>query len=179
MKNRLSIPAILLILIMYSCGSKEQKQDSSAGQSSLSEMMKEHPAYDATKIDPAAKVVEITLRAQGNSMTDMKYDQSELHVPAGCTVKLKLINEGTDAAMEHNFVLIENGTADNVAKAGLAAGPSADYLPSIPDVFIGTKVTKPKTEADITFPAPEKGNYEFICTYPGHYQKMHGKFFVD
>jgi azurin len=28
--------------------------------------------------------------------------------------------------------------------------------------------------ADVTFTAPAKGTYPYICTFPGHYQTMKG-----
>ena len=31
----------------------------------------------------------------------------------------------------------------------------------------------------IEFPAPEKGTYEFLCSFPGHYGMMKGKFIVE
>jgi azurin len=123
--------------------------------------------------------MEVILKAQGNTMADMHYDQKEIHVPAGSTIKLVFINESTDNTMLHNFVLIEEGTADAVAKAGLTAGADKNYAPVSSQVLVSTTVLNPKAKTELTFPAPEKGTYDFICSYPGHYQKMNGKFFVD
>jgi azurin len=81
--------------------------------------------------------------------------------------------------MMHNFVLIEEGSADKVAAAALAADPSKKYVPEMSEVLYGSKLLNPKEEIEFTIPAPAKGTYEFICTYPGHYKMMNGKFIVS
>lgn len=177
-------PVFLSVVVFFSliaCGTKTQQPvDANKEQTApTSDLMKESPAYDPTAIDPKAPVVEVVLKAQGNTMADMQYDQKEIHVLAGSTIKLVFVNEGTDNTMLHNFVLIEEGTADAVAKAGLTAGADKNFVPASSQVLVSTTVLNPKAKTEITFPAPEKGTYDFICTYPGHYQKMNGKFFVD
>ena len=179
MKSTFLSFAVFITLI--SCGTKtQQPADANKEQTTpASDLMKESPVYDPTAIDPNATVVEVVLKAQGNSMAEMKYDQTEIHVPAGSTIKLLFVNESTDNTMLHNFVLIEEGSADAVAKAGLAAGADKNYVPASSKVLISTTVLNPKAKTELTFPAPEKGSYDFICSYPGHYQKMNGKFIVD
>jgi azurin len=175
--------AILFAAILFACSNPESKKetttDSTTTSSSSSDLMKEGPAYDATKIDANAKVVDINLNAEGNTMTEMKYDNTEIKVPAGSTIHIKFKNKGTDAAMVHNFVLITEGTADAVASDGIKAGPSANYVPQSSDVLYGSKLLQPKEETEFSIPAPVKGIYDFICTYPGHYKMMHGKLIVE
>lgn len=179
MKSFAVILITLYSILLYSCSNNEQKSGTDQTTTTSSDLMKEDPAYDASRIDPSATVVDVTLLAQGNSMSDMQYDKKEIHVSSGSTVKMEFINEGTDEAMLHNFVLIEEGTADTVAHAGLAAGPDKNYIPAMTQVLVSSKVLKPKEKTELTFPAPEKGTYDFICTYPGHYMKMRGKFIVE
>ncbi len=176
----LNILVITALGLMMSCGPATENKTPAADTttSAASSMMKEN-TYDATKIDAAAPVKEVTLHIEGNTMTDMHYDQTEVRVPAKSTVKLTLINGSKDSAMQHNFVLIDDGTAEKVAAEGLKAGATANYTPKMGSVYTGTKVTMPGETTSITFPAPDKGNYQFICTYPGHWQKMQGKFIVE
>jgi azurin len=174
--------AAAISLSLFSCSSNQQTKEQSkedTAASASSNLMNEGPAYDVNKIDPAAPVTEITLKTLGNSMSEMKYDQKEIHVKEGSTVKLKLINEAKDSSMQHNFVLIEPGTADKVATEGMKSGPDHNYIPGIKDVFAGTSLVGPGGRTEITFPAPPKGTYDFICTYPGHYKTMNGKFIVE
>ena len=166
--------------LLVSCGPSTENKAPAGDTTGAapSSMMKENN-YDATKIDPAAPITEITLHIKGNTMTDMTYDQTEIRVKAKSTVKLTIINDATDQSMQHNFVLVDDGTVEKVATEGIKAGAAANYTPKMSSVYVGTKVTMPGETTSITFPAPDKGNYEFVCTYPGHWQKMRGKFFVE
>jgi len=169
-------------LILSSCSSNQQSNEQAnkdTASSQSSNLMEEGPAYDANKIDPSAPVTEITLKTTGNSMAEMKYDQSELHVKEGSTVKLKLLNEAKDPSMQHNFILIEPGSADKVATEGMKAGLDNSYVPKMKDVLVATSLVGPGKKTEIIFPAPPKGTYDFICTYPGHYKTMNGKFIVE
>jgi azurin len=182
LKSLLVVMTVSLTTLFTACTSNNQPDNPAAAQDTAakgSNLMQEGPAYDATKIDPNAAVTEITLKTTGNTMTEMKYDQTDLHVKAGSTVKLKLINEAKDAAMQHNFILIQPGSADKVAAEGLKAGPDMNYTAKMSDVLIGTKVVGPGQQTEISFPAPAKGTYDFICTYPGHYKMMNGKLTVE
>jgi len=188
MKNlKLIILPAFLGMIFIGCSSNQNKPEttdqptdqSAPATSSTSDLMKEEPAYDATKIDPNAKVEEIKLEATGNTMTEMKYDKTELRVPAGCTVKIKFKNEGKDAAMIHNFVLTEEGAIEEVAKEGIAAGPDKGYVPTMSKVLFASKLLQPQEETEFSFPAPAKGVYDFVCTYPGHWKMMNGKLIVE
>jgi azurin len=172
---------IFMSAVFISCSSNktENKETVDSTAAVSSDLMKEGPSYDPTKIDPNAPVVEITINTEGNTMTDMKYDQKEIHVKAGSTVKIKLVNHATDAAMVHNFVVIEKGSADKVGPEGIKAGPDKGYVPAMKEVFVSTGLTGPGKTTEITFPAPPKDSYDFICTYPGHYKMMNGVFIVD
>ena len=176
------ITLFVFATIWFACSNPESKKETpadSTATSSESNLMKEEPTYDATKLDPNAKVVDIKLNAEGNTMTEMKYDNTEIKVPVGSTIHIKFTNKGTDGAMVHNFVLITEGTADAVAAEGLKAGPSMGYVPKSADVLYGSKLLQPKEETEFSIPAPAKGIYDFICTYPGHYKMMHGKLIVE
>jgi azurin len=177
----LSAVAFCAAFIFNSCNSNQNKteQTNKDTASEQSNLMQEGPAYDATKINASAPVSEITLKTTGNSMAEMKYDQTELHVKEGSTVKLKLFNEAKDSSMQHNFVLIDLGSADKVAAEGMKAGLDNNYVPKMKDVLVGTSLVGPGKKTEITFPAPPKGTYDFICTYPGHYKTMNGKLIVE
>lgn len=179
MKKYAYLFSIAACFFILSCGNNEQKQAPvEPGPAASSNLMDEGPAYDPMKIDPSAPVVELTLKAMGNSMADMSFDQKELRVKAGSTIHLLFINESTDGAMSHNFVLIDEGSAEKVGPEGMKAGIDNNFVPKMKQVLVSTKMTQPKEKTEITFPAPQKGTYDFICTYPGHYQKMNGKFIV-
>jgi azurin len=140
----------------------------------------------AKKIEQKAEDVsnipkeEVALRLSSNDQ--MKYDQSELKVPANSIVTLTLVNEGQmpKSAMGHNFVLLKNGT--DVAAFGMKAieaGIDKDHIPASNAIIAHTKLIGGGEETSVTFDAPAKGIYDFICSFPGHYAIMKGKFIVE
>ena len=131
-----------------------------------------------TEIDAKNPVQEITIKAQGNTMDEMKYDITEITTYEKTTLRITLVNESTDGSMLHNFVLIKTGTAQTIAEQGLQAGTKDDYVPINDNVLIHTKMTKPGEISSITFTSPPKGTYDFICTYPGHWSMMRGRMIV-
>ena len=122
--------------------------------------------------------VEITL----NASDEMRYDKSEITVSAGQTVVLTLHHTGKLPAtvMGHNFVLLKQGT--DMATFATAAMTEKDnnYIPKDDsEVIAHTKVVGGGESDTITFQAPEKGTYDFLCSFPGHYSVMKGKFIVQ
>ena len=179
--NKISLLLIgVIAALVISCGGEKKEPEKTAEPASGSEFLKdEKPAYDPKAIDVNAPVIEVTLKALGNSMADMSYDQQEIKVKAGSTVKLTLINTSKDSSMQHNFVLIEKDAMQKVADEGLKAGVDNQFVPNMDEVLIASKLTMPQEKTSITFAAPPVGEYKFICTYPGHYSKMNGKFVVE
>ena len=179
-KNYLSQLLFLLWLaFVVSCGN-EKKETTNDKETTGSNFLKEEkPAYDPKAIDANAPVVEITLKTLGNTMAEMSYDQTELKVKAGSTVKLTLINGSKDSSMQHNFVLIEKDAMQKVADESVKAGVTNQFVPNLDEVLIASKLTMPGGKTSITFAAPPVGEYKFMCTYPGHYSKMNGRFLVE
>jgi len=46
------------------------------------------------------------------------------------------------------------------------------------DVIAASDLAMPGETVVLEFKAPSKGNYEYLCTYPGHGEIMRGYFFV-
>ena len=53
-----------------------------------------------------------------------------------------------------------------------------EYIPEGDEIIAYTKLLGGGDSDTITFEAPKKGIYTFICTFPGHWQLMKGKFIV-
>lgn len=175
-----SLLLILLVSVLWlSCGSPEKPKTSDVKQAGNTLLQDGIDKFDPTDIDPNAELVKIMLSASGNTMAEMKFDLDEIKVPVGTTVELNFINKSEDAAMQHNFVLIEDGSEEDVGMAAVKAGPDAEFVPDMYEVLAATKMLGPGEETIYTFRAPEAGKYKFICTYPGHYSMMQGVFIVE
>ncbi len=115
-----------------------------------------------------------------NSDDQMKFDKTEIRVKAGEKIKLTLNHTGKFAknVMGHNFVLLEKGT--DVAKFATAAmnNKATEYIPAN-GVLAHTKLIGGGESTTVEFTVPAKGTYDFICSFPGHYAMMKGKFIVE
>ncbi len=105
----------------------------------------------------------------------LKFDLSEVEVPAGSKVQL-VFNNNDD--MLHNLVIVKPGKGDAVGKLAMDMGLNGSqlaYVPASADVLFNTCLLQPETSQRIYFTAPEKpGNYPYVCTFPGHYAVMKG-----
>lgn len=115
-----------------------------------------------------------------NSDDQMRFDTNEIKVKAGEKIKLTLNHTGKlpKNAMGHNFVLLTKGT--DVAKYATAAMSKKENEYILPaGVIAHTKLIGGGESTTIEFTAPAKGTYDFICSFPGHYAMMKGKFLVE
>ncbi|MDQ1087794.1 MULTISPECIES: azurin [unclassified Siphonobacter] len=118
-----------------------------------------------------------------NANDAMQFDKKEFKVKAGQKVKLTLKHTGKFAkqAMGHNFVLLKPGTDLQAfaSKANMAS--STEYIPKSESASIvaHTKLLGGGESDTIEFTAPKKGTYTYICSFPGHYGIMQGKFVVE
>jgi azurin len=105
----------------------------------------------------------------------MKYDLSEFTVKAGKEIKLIFANPDF---MPHNLVFTKPNKADSIAQQALALGAKGfamAFVPESPDVLWSTTLVDHGKEEELTFTAPEaKGDYPYVCTFPGHHILMRG-----
>ena len=159
---------ILSVTILISCGSSENKSSD----------VKTNDINSIETVEKEKNWEEFTVGAVGNTMSEMKFDKKNITVQAGSWVRINLVNEGVDPAMLHNIVFVKYGTRKEVAKQSIEAGPDLQFVPKSSDVIAYSDLADPGETVVLEFEAPEKGNYEFICTYPGHSEIMRGYFFV-
>lgn len=139
----------------------------------------------ATLLPPEqAAAVAKTLRSIGVSVIvlrtipeQMLYDKSLIVVEAGKPVSIVLINSD---AMPHNLVVIAPGAVEEIGPAAEKMSPDPDtqgrqYIPDSPKVFHATKLVEPGQQTKLSFTAPtEPGDYQYVCTFPGHWRRMLG-----
>lgn len=129
------------------------------------------PAYILTA--DATKVI-IT----GNDT--MQFDLKTFEAKAGENVELTFKNIGKipKIAMGHNLVILKKGVSA-IAFGQKAMGAGANATNALPDSVKGdtiaaTKLLGPAESETITFTAPDAGDYEYVCTFPGHFAMMRG-----
>jgi azurin len=102
-------------------------------------------------------------------------------VRAGERLSLTLANPDT---MPHNLAIAKPGTLGKVgegtnrmARNSLTAARNATFRRAA-DVLVFTDIIEPGKSFTIHFTAPEaRGEYPYLCTFPGHWQIMNGVMF--
>lgn len=131
----------------------------------------------AAGCNKAPKEVKLDIASVGETM---QWDKKELTVPAGSKVTITLKNNATSAAMTHNFVVVQPGMVDLVGAAAASVPASENHVPKHSAILFASALSKPGETLTFTFDAPkEPGNYEFLCTTPGHFALMRGKLIVQ
>jgi azurin/glucose/arabinose dehydrogenase len=109
------------------------------------------------------------------TLPGLKFDTPLLTTKAG--THLRLVFKNSDD-MLHNLVITPPGRGTAVGEAALALGvdgAAQSYVPDSADVLFHTSLLQPGSSDAIFFTAPDKpGDYEFLCTFPGHFQIMRG-----
>jgi putative heme-binding domain-containing protein len=117
----------------------------------------------------------------GTVIEQMRYDVDVL--AAGAGKEVELIFENTDL-MPHNFVLTKPGSLEEIGMLAEASAtdPKAlerQYIPSSDKILVSSRLVQPREAERIRFVAPTSpGIYPYVCTYPGHWRRMYGAFYV-
>tara|TARA_R110002049_G_scaffold211159_2_gene382182 strand:- start:2626 stop:3132 length:507 start_codon:yes stop_codon:yes gene_type:complete len=168
MKLYKQILVLFIAVVMMACGGK--KEDKKEGFSY------EKKTNTSEKVESNPNDVVLT------SNDAMQFNKKEIRVKAGqkVTLTLKHIGKLDKKVMGHNFVLLKQGTNLTAFGNKAAAFANNGYIPTdTEDVIVHTKLIGGGETAVIEFDAPEKGIYEFLCSFPGHYALMKGKFIVE
>ena len=147
----------------------------------LGEPVAEKPAPAAEAKEETKEEVKADLEITVTCNDSMQFDKKEIEVPVGKVVKLILKNVGKapKIAMGHNLVILNKGA--NLQAWAMKAMPAkdTDFIPADEEskkaVLAHTKLLGPDEEDSITFTIKEAGDYEFLCSFPGHFALMKGK----
>lgn len=153
----------LLPISFFSCQSNTDKKQEEVHQSD----------------EELAKLDTVAILLQSNDK--MQFDKDQIVVFEGQTVVLKLEHTGSmpKTSMGHNFVLLNNSISISAYSKQALHKKENDYVLDGPEYTLAhTKMLSGGESDEITFQAPDKGEYDFICSFPGHYSNMKGKFIV-
>ena len=169
------IVVFLILISITSCGNDEKKK-------------KEKFQYKRTKIEqskesknnPSSSEKEIAIIINSDDFS-MKFDKKEIIAYSGQKITLTLNHIGKldKLVMGHNFVLLKKGVNTNEFGIKASSEKENEYIPDGGNQVIAhTKLIGGGDSDTITFDAPKKGTYEFICSFPGHYLSMKGKLII-
>ena len=162
---------VFLSALAISCGDskKEEKSDMKIGT--------QVEAPVETTSDSNEAVVNI----EGNDQ--MKFNKDLIRVKSGQKVKLTLKHVGKMDinVMGHNWVLLTQDADMAAIGQAAATATESDHIPAdfLDKIIVHTKMLGGGESDTIEFEAPAPGTYMFMCTFPGHYALMQGKFIVE
>lgn len=111
----------------------------------------------------------------GTLLEQLKFDIKGFEVKAG--KKLKIHFKNSDY-VPHNLVIVKPGGANPVGEAAIKLGEkgfAAQWVPEDDRIIAASKLIDFNQSEVLELTAPEKpGNYEFVCTFPGHHILMRG-----
>lgn len=156
--------------------------------SGYTKIPKTHHAAQIGIVAPAASKPNPWLGgAAGRAITveaglGLQFVQKEIRVRAGERISLTFRNPDL---VPHNWLLAKPGS---LAKMGERCnlmitdpeGLARHYVPKSDDAIVWTDMVNPKGDFTIHFDAPkEKGDYPYLCTFPGHWMVMNGVMRVE
>ena len=173
----LAISAFSLILLLAAaCGGSEPTPTATRAATPTATVV---PLTGEPTLPPSSPACDDAATLGVSSVgEEQKFDAGELSACEGTQVTLKFNNAST--TLQHNWVLVNSGTKDDVATRGTLFA-TADWVdPNDPDIVnnIRTALLNPGEVEEISFTAPSAGTYQFVCTFPGHNVTMFGDFVV-
>ena len=121
---------------------------------------------------PAAAAAPREIKITGTDA--MKYSVTRIEARPGESLKVVLTAVGKmpKSEMAHNFNLLEKGVDPSSFVMAGAMARGTDYFPERKkdQVIAHTGLAGAGETVEVTFDAPkEKGEYTYVCTFPGHY----------
>jgi glucose/arabinose dehydrogenase/azurin len=140
------------------------------------------PASETAAVRRALREVRVSVFVIRTVREQMRYDIPRLVVEAGKPFEIILEN---DDFMPHNLVVIAPGKREEVGTQADAMRPDQRdrqgraYIPRNPAVLAATKLLEAGQREVLQMTAPEQpGDYEYVCTFPGHWPIMWGRLVV-
>ena len=115
-----------------------------------------------------------------NSNDQMQFDKKVLSTSPGQSITLTLnhTGRGNKMIMGHNFVLLKKDVDVDVFARKAVEARDSEYIPEGDEMIAYTGLIGGGESITITFDAPKQGVYNFICSFPAHYQLMRGQLIV-
>ncbi|HEV8293576.1 MAG TPA: plastocyanin/azurin family copper-binding protein, partial [Tepidisphaeraceae bacterium] len=140
------------------------------------------PLNDAAALRKELKNLRVDVFVVTTVREQMRYDTPRLVVEAG--KPFEIILENADY-MPHNLVVVKPNTRKQVAETAAEMMPDQldkqgrSYIPTTSDILGATKLLENGQQETLKLNAPkQEGDYEYVCTFPGHWEFMWGRLIV-
>ncbi len=140
------------------------------------------PSSDADALRAQLKALRVDVFVLRTVREQMRYDTPRLVVEAGKPFEVILEN---DDFMPHNLVVMKPnsrelvGVIADMMQPTQLDGQGRAFVPANPAILGATKLVEAGQSARLKLTAPEaEGDYEYVCTFPGHWPVMWGRLVV-
>jgi len=142
------------------------------------------PAGESEELRKTLSGLRVAVFVVRSVVEGMRYDTPRIVVQAGRA--FDLIFDNPDV-MPHNLVIVKPGTREQVGTAAAAMTPEAKdskgrtFVPDLGSVIAATKMLENGQSETLKVAANllrTEGEYEYVCTFPGHWMMMWGKLIV-
>ncbi len=137
-----------------------------------------HGSAGAEPVGTPPVVIDLTKEAVAKVKIEtalLKFSVNQFTIKAGQQVELTLDNVDL---MQHNLLVVEPGAADEVAQQAIDLGDKGlkmGYVPENKKILHATRLLDSKQKEVLKFAAPKQpGDYQYVCTFPGHGPVMRG-----
>lgn len=130
--------------------------------------------FTGTVITNAQAPAEDVRTIEIKGMDNMKFDIESIEATAGEVIKIVYTTKSNfpKTAMAHNVVVMDKDADVQAFANASARARDTDYIaPGFEDSIIAaTDLAGGGETVEVTFTVPtEAGDYEYICSFPGHY----------
>lgn len=169
-KIKIALVTGLVVWALVSCGNKKEGASETTGTTET----------ETTTAAPEEDTVNIEIE----SNDQMQYNMKEIKVPVGKKVVLTLRHVGKlpKESMGHNWVLLKQGTDVKAFDEEAANFKANDFIPTTAakdNIIAHTKLLGGGQADRIEFTITEPGTYDYLCSFPLHYQMMNGKLIAE
>jgi azurin len=140
------------------------------------------PAEKASALRLNLRELRVSLYVIRTVREQMRYDTPRLVIEAGKPFEIRFEN---DDFMPHNLVVVKPNTRELVGAAAATMKPDEfdnegrAFIPKSPNILGATKLLQAGEQQSLKLTAPDaEGEYEYFCTYPGHYQVMWARLII-
>jgi azurin len=108
----------------------------------------------------------------------LRYDTNHITVEADKPFEIVFEN---DDLMPHNLIICQKGAKEALGTAALTMTPDQldskgrAYVPESNQIIAATQMLEAGEKARLTIEGLAPGEYEYVCTFPGHWSVMNGK----
>lgn len=163
----------IALVLFIGCSGGSEKNQSGQSATSNGERTIEIIGLNSMKFAVAEDAEGISVGEPDAQEQDLLILESITAKP-GETITIELTTRSTmpPAAMAHNWILLEKGVdAEAFVNASIRAKDNEYIAPELEDQTIAyTDLASGGETVEVTFTAPsEPGEYEYLCSFPGHY----------